>query len=308
MEAATVARRESATETVRSHRSPSVSSSSSSSEEDGHGRHTHRTRSSKPHRGQSTASRRCTQPEEDNAVVHTRDRSRSADTGSSHQVALEPRSASRHRPSTRPSGASREPSYSHPAVYGQDRKDRERERQRDRDAARERELFRKYYPPSASRTPGGSHRVGKRERVSRRSSHHHRPQPSRRRDHSSSSSSDDSTPPSSPGEHERKGHEIWMGAARVAMEAGAMAALKMRDDDSPWIGTKGAKVVAAALGAAGVETFMEQRHPDRKGGIRHTVMRQATPMLLSLALRPAANATGKKMKNKSFRTHMKNKR
>lgn len=78
-----------------------------------------------------------------------------------------------------------------------------------------------------------------------------------------------------------------MGAARVAFEAGALAAYKMRGDDRPWVGPKGTKVVATAIGAAAVDTFMEMRHPDRKGGIRHTVMRQATPLLLNLALRPA---------------------
>lgn len=68
-----------------------------------------------------------------------------------------------------------------------------------------------------------------------------------------------------------------------------MAALKLRDDPSPWIGPngKGPKIAAAALSAAAVDTFVEQRYPNRKGGIRHTVMRQVTQMAIGNLVKKA---------------------
>lgn len=72
-----------------------------------------------------------------------------------------------------------------------------------------------------------------------------------------------------------------------------MAALKLRDDDSPWIGSKGAKVGAAALSAAAVDTFMEQKHPGHKGGLRHTMMRQATQIAIgNLVMKPVMSKRG----------------
>lgn len=50
--------------------------------------------------------------------------------------------------------------------------------------------------------------------------------------------------------------------ARTAFTAGAQAAMKNRNDPSPWFGAKGAKVATAALGAAIVDGFMGQKHPD----------------------------------------------
>jgi len=74
----------------------------------------------------------------------------------------------------------------------------------------------------------------------------------------------------------RKRSDILLAAGRTAFEAGAMAALKLKDDPTPWLGPKGAKVVAAGLSAACVDTFMERKHPQRKGGLAHTALRQAT--------------------------------
>lgn len=71
-----------------------------------------------------------------------------------------------------------------------------------------------------------------------------------------------------------------MGAAKVAMEAGAMAALKMRHDPGEWMGTKGATVATAALGAAVVDAFMDKKFPNRKGGMRHTMAKTATQRAL----------------------------
>lgn len=80
-----------------------------------------------------------------------------------------------------------------------------------------------------------------------------------------------------------------MGAARAAMEAGAMAALKLTDDPGPWVGKKGTKVLTTALGAAMVDGLIEQRKPDMKGGMRHGIAKQvATFALGSLVTKPAA--------------------
>lgn len=59
--------------------------------------------------------------------------------------------------------------------------------------------------------------------------------------------------------------------ARTAFTAGAQAAMKSRNDPSPWLGAKGAKIATAALGAALVDGFMGQKHPN---GARHKVMRE----------------------------------
>ncbi|KAK4450030.1 hypothetical protein QBC34DRAFT_80303 [Podospora aff. communis PSN243] len=127
----------------------------------------------------------------------------------------------------------------------------------------------RHYPPSASR----SHRA--------QSSH---PPSSRQKEN-----------PSRPPRPRRNSSSIILGAGRTALEAGAVAALKLRDDPSPWLGTKGAKVVTAALSAAAVDTFMERRHPDRKGGLRHTVMKQGMQVVIgNLVKKPAAQAEQEK--------------
>ena len=70
-------------------------------------------------------------------------------------------------------------------------------------------------------------------------------------------------------------------AARTALETAALTALKMRDDPSPLFGPKGGKIAAAALSAAVVDTFIDKKHPKvRKGGMRHTVIRQATQLAI----------------------------
>ncbi|GAO13592.1 hypothetical protein UVI_02015350 [Ustilaginoidea virens] len=43
--------------------------------------------------------------------------------------------------------------------------------------------------------------------------------------------------------------------ARTAFSAGAQAAMQSRKDPSPWLGSKGAKVATAALGAALMDSF-----------------------------------------------------
>jgi len=43
--------------------------------------------------------------------------------------------------------------------------------------------------------------------------------------------------------------------ARTALSAGAQAVMQSRNDPSPWLGAKGAKVATAALGAALMDGF-----------------------------------------------------
>ncbi|KAJ3531262.1 hypothetical protein NM208_g8951 [Fusarium decemcellulare] len=63
--------------------------------------------------------------------------------------------------------------------------------------------------------------------------------------------------------------------ARTAFTAGAQAAMKSRHDSGAWIGPKGAKVATAALGAALVDGFMGQKHPD---SMRQKVMRHGVDL------------------------------
>ncbi|KAH7136656.1 hypothetical protein B0J13DRAFT_78620 [Dactylonectria estremocensis] len=55
---------------------------------------------------------------------------------------------------------------------------------------------------------------------------------------------------------------LLQAGARTALTAGAQAAMKSRNDPSPWMGAKGAKVATAALGAAIVDGFIGQKHPN----------------------------------------------
>jgi hypothetical protein len=61
-----------------------------------------------------------------------------------------------------------------------------------------------------------------------------------------------------------------------------MAALRLRSDPSPWLGAKkGGQIAAAAIGAAVVDTFVARRAPSmRKGGLRHSVAKQAAQMVI----------------------------
>ena len=146
---------------------------------------------------------------------------------------------------------------------------------RGRDGDRDR-----YYPPSSSRTKDA--RAGKRPGASRTNS-------SSRSTSSGGGGSSKSTNSKTPA---AKSNSALSKAVRVALEAGAVAALKQRHDPSPWIGMKGTKVAAAAIGAAAIDTFMDRKAPKRKGGMSHLMMKQATTMALgNLVLGPAAKGT-----------------
>ncbi|KAH6688951.1 hypothetical protein F5X68DRAFT_260542 [Plectosphaerella plurivora] len=79
-------------------------------------------------------------------------------------------------------------------------------------------------------------------------------------------------------------------AARVALQAGAQAAYKLRNDPSPWVGEKGVRVASAALGAGIVDGIVGNKHSKmRKGGMRHQAMREATQFgLRQFVVQPVA--------------------
>lgn len=92
---------------------------------------------------------------------------------------------------------------------------------------------------------------------------------------------------SMPASFMKKGAALWanpliQAGARTAFTAGAQAAMKSRNDPSPWLGAKGAKVATAALGAALVDGFMGQKHP---GSARQGMMRSGVEAVLGEAER-----------------------
>jgi len=127
-----------------------------------------------------------------------------------------------------------------------------------------------HYPPSSRKSHGP-----KRSSTQPASSH---------RGRASSRASSPTGSPKSP----KGNQDIFMGAARAALQAGAMAAVKLQDDPSPWIGKKGTKVLTTALGAAMVDTFIEQRKPEMKGGMRHGLAKQVATFALGSLVTPAA--------------------
>ncbi|KAB5576459.1 hypothetical protein GE09DRAFT_623105 [Coniochaeta sp. 2T2.1] len=131
---------------------------------------------------------------------------------------------------------------------------------------------RHHYPPSSSK----SHHP-KRSSTQPASAH-------RNRTASRSSSTSKSTR-----SKRQQSQDMFGSAARAALAAGAMAASKLNDDPGPWVGAKGTKVITTALGAAMVDTFIEQRKPDMKGSMMHGVAKQvATFALGNLVTKPAA--------------------
>ncbi|KAL8348275.1 hypothetical protein RB601_002575 [Gaeumannomyces tritici] len=87
----------------------------------------------------------------------------------------------------------------------------------------------------------------------------------------------------------------WSAAVRCAVEAGTMAALKAKDHPGQWIGTKGAQVATAAVGAALVDGFIANRNPGIRGGKRHAVLRQVTNAALSnLVMNPVGKTAEEK--------------
>jgi hypothetical protein len=90
-----------------------------------------------------------------------------------------------------------------------------------------------------------------------------------------------------PPEHNRDSHSktaIIGDAARCAAEAGAMMALRIRHEPGPWTGSKGVKVASAMLGAAVIDTYMDRKHPRKKGGMRHMAVRNLAQAALSTVI------------------------
>lgn len=140
-----------------------------------------------------------------------------------------------------------------------------------------------YYPPNASRTAGARKTPSQRPTAIRKTSSQ-RPGALRR---SSSASSTGSTSSNC----DRK-TSLWSDAAQCAMEAGAMAALRLRNDPGDWLGSKGTRVATAALGAAVVDTFVKHKHPQKKGGLRHVAARHlAQAAIGNLLVRPVAGSS-----------------
>ncbi|RCI16480.1 hypothetical protein L249_1736 [Ophiocordyceps polyrhachis-furcata BCC 54312] len=88
----------------------------------------------------------------------------------------------------------------------------------------------------------------------------------------------------------KKGQQWWANplvkaGARTAFSAGAQAAMQSRNDPSPWLGAKGAKVATAALGAALVDGFMAEKHPN---AVRTEALRHGRDAVLGEAARRSA--------------------
>lgn len=81
----------------------------------------------------------------------------------------------------------------------------------------------------------------------------------------------------------------WQEAAKVAMQAGTVAAIKVGSDSVPWP-VKGTKIASAALGAAVVDHVLK---PKKKGGIKYTAMRHLAEVAVgNLVVGPALGRAG----------------
>lgn len=80
--------------------------------------------------------------------------------------------------------------------------------------------------------------------------------------------------------------------ARTAFTAGAQAAMKSGRESGPWLGPKGAKVATAALGAALVDGFMGQKHPN---STRQKLMREGVDLASAQTTRlPEHHGSGRR--------------
>lgn len=81
----------------------------------------------------------------------------------------------------------------------------------------------------------------------------------------------------------------WSDAAKVAMQAGTVAAIKVGTDEIPWP-VKGTKIASAALGAAVVDHVLK---PKKKGGIKYAAMRHLAEVAVgNLVVGPAIGRAG----------------
>ncbi|KAI5859514.1 hypothetical protein GGS23DRAFT_585738 [Durotheca rogersii] len=86
--------------------------------------------------------------------------------------------------------------------------------------------------------------------------------PSRHRHSRHAKSASSSLQPSRRDGHSKKPDEAtalkWQTAARAALEAGGLAALRLRKEPGSWTGEKGAKIATAALGAAAIDALIDK--------------------------------------------------
>lgn len=76
--------------------------------------------------------------------------------------------------------------------------------------------------------------------------------------------------------------------------------MKSRNDPSPWLGPKGAKVATAALGAALVDGFMGQKHPN---STRQSLMRQGVDLAQSQTMKTPAHHKSRHRHDSRHRHH-----
>lgn len=87
----------------------------------------------------------------------------------------------------------------------------------------------------------------------------------------------------------------WEDAAKVALQAGGVALMKVGTEQMPWR-TKGTKIASAALGAAVVDHVLK---PNKRGGVKYAAMRHLAEvavgnMVVSPALGKVGGSGGKK--------------
>ncbi|KAG5946432.1 hypothetical protein E4U60_004089 [Claviceps pazoutovae] len=85
---------------------------------------------------------------------------------------------------------------------------------------------------------------------------------------------------------------IVRACAVTALTTGLSAALDTRGDPGKWNGAKGAKVAVATVGAAVVDGFLGQKHPD---GLRHKAMKKGMEAAMNEAekkMHKGGDATG----------------
>ena len=89
-------------------------------------------------------------------------------------------------------------------------------------------------------------------------------------------------------------HDIdWEEAAKVALQAGTVAAVKVGADPIPWT-VKGTKIASAALGAAVVDHVLQ---PKKKKGVKYAAMKHLTEVAVgSMLVGPALGKVEEKRK------------
>lgn len=81
----------------------------------------------------------------------------------------------------------------------------------------------------------------------------------------------------------------WEDAAKVAVQAGGVALMKVGTEQMPWQ-TKGTKIASAALGAAVVDHVLK---PNKRGGVKYAAMRHLAEVAVgNIVVGPALGKVG----------------